>query len=75
MARAYRFRVIEYFSYYAVRDTWSGKEHAMSDGVECLFTKTGRSMRPGSEYFRKAWEKALNENSNDTAEAYFNEER
>jgi hypothetical protein len=68
-----RFKVVEYASYYAVRDLWSPKEreHAMSDGVDCLFTKSGKAMRPGTEYFRLAWERALNENPSETAEAYF----
>lgn len=66
-----RFSVVEYASYYAVRDNSTGKEHAMSDGVDVLFTKTGRAMRPGSEYFRKTWERALNASESETEEAYF----
>lgn len=67
----HRFKVIEYSSFYAVRDTTTGKERAMSDGVDSLFTRTGKAMRPGSEYFRRAWERALNETPEETAEAYF----
>ncbi len=62
--------VVEYSSYYAVIDRQTGKEHAMSDGVDVLFTPTGRAMSPGSEYFRKTWERLLNENQDETAEAY-----
>ena len=65
-----RFKVVEYFSYYAVRDLWTLKERAMSDGVDCVFTKLGKAMSPGTERFRLAWEKSLNENQNETAEAY-----
>jgi len=65
-----RFQVIEYSTHYSVLDTVSGKSHVMSDGVDVLSTPTGRTMAPGSEYFRKTWEKALNENLDETAEAY-----
>lgn len=71
MSMRNRFKVIEYSSGYAVRDTETGNEQWMSDGVDVLSTKTGKSMRPGSEYFRKAWEKSLNQNQAETAEAYF----
>ena len=67
----HRFKVIEYSSGFAVRDTESGKERWMSDGVDTLFTKSGKAMRPGSEYFRKTWQRVLNANEEETAEAYF----
>lgn len=66
-----RFRVIEYSGHYSVRDTTTGEEHVMCDGVDTLFTATGKAMRPGSEYFRQTWERALNRNEDETAEAYF----
>ena len=66
------FTVIEYDSYYAVRHNPSGDEHPMSDGVDSLFTpKTDKAMRPGSEYFRRTWERALNTDPDGTLEAYF----
>jgi hypothetical protein len=43
----------------------------MSDGVDVLSTPTGKSMEAGTEYFRKQWQRALNENPEETAEAYF----
>ncbi len=67
----HRFEVIEYASYYAVRDRETGKEAAMYDGVDVMTTPTGKTMRPGTEYFRKAWQRSLNENESETAEAYF----
>jgi len=67
----HRFKVIEYASGYAVRDTTTGKEHWMSDGVDVLFTSTGRPMSPGSEHFRRTWERSLNEWPFDTEAAYF----
>jgi hypothetical protein len=67
----HRFKVIEYSSFYAVRDTTTGKEHHMGDGVDTLTTRTGRSMTCGTEYFRKAWEQSLNSDPAETAEAYF----
>lgn len=70
----YRFRVVEYTSHYVVWDTKTDRQHPMSDGVDVLTTATGRSMRPGSEYFRRAWERSLNENPNETLEAYFPEQ-
>jgi hypothetical protein len=67
----HRFKVIEYASYYAVRDSVTGEEEAMSDGVDSVHTPTGKAMRPGSEYFRKTWERMLNDPLNETLEAYF----
>lgn len=66
----HRFKVIEYSTGYAVRDTQSGRQEWMSDGVDALSTPTGRPMKPGSEYFRRTWQKALNESASETAEAY-----
>lgn len=43
----------------------------MSDGVDVVFTRSGKAMSPGTERFRKAWEKMLNENPWETYEAYF----
>ncbi|MFB1500786.1 hypothetical protein [Thiocapsa sp. N5-Cardenillas] len=68
--RKRRFEVIEQASGYSVRDRISGKEQWMSDGVDVLTTRTGRPMSPGSEYFRRAWERSLNESERDTMEAY-----
>ena len=71
-----RFTVVEYASFYAVRDNTTGKEQAMSDGVDVLSTPSGKKMmRPGSEYFRRAWERDLNSCESMTAEAYFNESK
>jgi hypothetical protein len=67
-----RFSVIEYSSFYAVRDNTTGEQHPMGDGVDTLITPTGRTMRCGTEYFRKTWERSLNANEAETAEAYFN---
>ena len=71
----HRFQVIEYASGYAVCDRITGKEHWMSDGVDAVFTPSGRPMSPGTERFRRAWQRALNACAADTAEAYgFDEE-
>lgn len=66
-----RFKVNEFASGFEVEDTTTGKTHWMSDGVDVLTTPTGKSMCPGSEYFRKTWEKSLNVSSLETEEAYF----
>ena len=66
-----RFEVVEHASYYAVRDLFTNKERAMSDGVDSVFTKSGKAMSPGTERFRLAWQKSLNENESQTLEAYF----
>ena len=68
------FTVIEYTSHYQVRHNPSGQVAFLSDGVDCLFTETGRAIRPGREYFRRKWENSLNENEDETLEAYFPEE-
>lgn len=70
----HRFLVVEYSSFYAVRDKETGKEHPMGDGVDTLSTRTGKMMRPGSEYFRKSWQRFLNESPDETLEAYFPEQ-
>ena len=70
MAR-HRFKVIEYASGYAVQDTRTGEEKWMSDGVDVLFDKRGNGRSPGTEAFRRDWERALNESGAETAEAYF----
>jgi hypothetical protein len=71
MKATYRFKVIEYSSFYAVRDIQTGQDHPMGDGVDTLFTKTGKPMRCGTEYFRKTWERFLNDSPDETLEAYF----
>ena len=69
----HRFEVVEYASDYAVCDKITGNEAHMSDGVDCVFTPTGKAMSPGTERMRRAWEKALNQNPSETLEAYFPE--
>jgi hypothetical protein len=72
--RKHRYQVIEYASFFfAVRDTVTGNEHPMGDGVDTLFTQSSKAMCPGSEYFRKLWERDLNRNPSETAKAYFPE--
>lgn len=68
MAKRNRFKVIEYGSGYALLDTETGQENWLSDGVDTMFTPTGKSMSPGSEYFRRAWEKAINSMSEEEVE-------
>lgn len=67
----HRFKVVEYASGYAVRDTKTGEEKWMSDGVDVLFGKNDKPRSPGTEAFRRDWEQELNENPEETAEAYF----
>lgn len=66
-----RFSIVEYTSFYAVRDNATGKEHPMGDGVDSVFTPTGKAMQCGTEHFRKTWERMLNASATETAEAYF----
>ena len=65
------FSVIEYSSFFAVRHNPSGEEHPMGDGVDTLFTPTGKPMNPGAKGFVKHWERCLNESWGETLEAYF----
>jgi hypothetical protein len=65
-----RFKVIEHMDGYAVYDTVSGKDHWMSDGVDAVFTRSGRAMSPGTAGFIEAWERDLNSSPSETAEAY-----
>lgn len=68
------FSVIEYASFFAVQHNLTGKKHPMGDGVDSLFTPTGRSMSPGAKRFRAEWERQLNSDADQTLEAYFPEE-
>ena len=69
----HRFKVVECASGYSVEDTTTGKSHWLSDGVDVLFDKRDRARSPGTEAFRRDWEKALNGNPDETLEAYFPE--
>ncbi len=68
-----RFVVIEYLSHYAVHDTQTGEERAMSDGVDVLFDADGTPISPGTPCFTDAWAEALNANEGETLEVYFPE--
>lgn len=61
-----RFSVIEYHSFYAVRDNNTDEEHPMSDGVD-----QSETFAIGTEEFRQEWENNLNANPGETEEAYF----
>jgi hypothetical protein len=66
-----RFTVVEYSGHYSVRDTWTGNEHVMGDGVDAIQTASGKFMTPGSTHFRDTWEHILNLDPAETREAYF----
>lgn len=66
-----RFGVIEYDSGFAVFDKMTKKEAWISDGVDLLFTPTGKPVNPGSKGFCKKLAKALNYAPEETFEAYF----
>lgn len=52
--------------------TW---QHAcyLCDGVDTLFDENDKAMSPGTEGFVEYWEDSLNENREETIEAYFPE--
>jgi hypothetical protein len=66
-----RFEVVEFSTGFAVRDTVTGQQQWMGDGVDTLFDEEGKSLSPGTEAFRKTWEEGLNETPDETLEAYF----
>jgi hypothetical protein len=66
-----RFAVVEYSSGFAVRDTATGREAWMGDGVDTLFDEEGEALWPGTPGFVEAWEAALNADEAETWEAYF----
>jgi len=68
-----RFIVIEYLSHYAVRDTQTGQERPMGDGVDTLFDAEGTPISPGTPGFCQQWAKALNADEAETLAAYFSE--
>jgi hypothetical protein len=68
-----RFQVIEHLSHFAVRDTETGQERPMGDGVDVLFDADGTPISPGTEGFCEAWAEALNADQAETLAAYFPE--
>lgn len=72
--RKNRFKAIEYASGFAVLDTVTGQESWISDGVDILFTPTGRAVSPGSKTFLRKLEHSLNNPAYETLEAYFPEQ-
>ena len=70
-----RFHVVEYLSFFAIRDTVTGQERPMGDGVDTLFDADGDSISPGNVGFCEAWAEALNAAEAETMEAYFPELR
>jgi hypothetical protein len=68
-----RFIVIEYHSFFAIRDTRTGNERLLGDGVDSLFDADGNGISPGTPGFCQAWADALNADECETFEAYFTE--
>jgi len=68
-----RFVVIEYLSHFSVRDTHTGQERPMSDGVDVLIDHDGTPFSPGMPGFAEAWAEALNADESETLQAYFTE--
>jgi hypothetical protein len=68
-----RFQVIEYRSFFAVRDTETGHEYPMGDGVDTLFDADGIPLSPGTPGFCETWAKGLNADEAETLAAYFPE--
>lgn len=68
-----RFVVIEYLSFFAVRDTHTGHERPLGNGVDSLFDAEGTAISPGSPGFCQAWSKVLNTDEGETLAAYFSE--
>jgi hypothetical protein len=66
-----RFSVIEYSSFFAVRDNASGDESPMGDGVDTLWRDDDTAMSPGDSDFVETWESLLNSDSDMTLGAYF----
>lgn len=68
-----RFIVIEYLSHFVVRDTQTGQERPMGDGVDVLIDAEGTAILPGSPGFCLAWAEALNADEGETLAAHFTE--
>ena len=69
-----RFIIRECLSGYELQDTFTLNTGWLGDGVYTLFTATGKAMRPGSEYFRRTWERHINATANESLKAYFPQE-
>ncbi len=69
-----RFECVEHSSGFNVTDRITGESHGMSDGVDVDFGTEDSPLTVGMEGFREAWEASLNENQDETLEAYFPEQ-
>jgi hypothetical protein len=69
-----RFLVVEYASFFAVRDTVTGQERPMGDGLDTLFDAEGTPISPGTAGFCESWAEALNADETETLVAYFPEQ-
>jgi hypothetical protein len=69
-----RFRVVEYTSFFTVRDVQTGQERPMGDGVDTLFDAEGSPISPGTPGFCELWAEALNGDETETLAAYFPEQ-
>jgi hypothetical protein len=68
-----RFVVIEYRSFFAIRDTETGQERTLSDGVDTLFDAEGTPISPGTPGFTEALAEALSADEGETLAAYFSD--
>ena len=68
-----RFQVIEYLSFFAIRDTLTGDQRPIGDGVDVLTDTDNTTILPGTPGFCEQWASALNANEAETLEAYFPE--
>lgn len=72
-AEAPRFVCIECSSFFEVYDTQSGRRASMGDGVDTLFSEEDTAFRPGTPGFVDLWTASLNQDPQETLEAYFPE--
>jgi hypothetical protein len=68
-----RFQVVEYLSFFAIRDTQTGEERPLGDGVDTLFDDGGTPISPGTPGFCSAWSEALNADAAEALAVYFSE--
>jgi hypothetical protein len=65
------FVVHEWFNGFEVEYVPSGQRAWMGDGVDVLFDANEQALSPGTEGFVELWEAWLNDDPDETYEAYF----
>lgn len=70
-SKEYRFWWYEASDGYYAYDNLTGESRGMGDGVDMLFTPSGRPMSPGTAAFNRAMDRWFRSDQTTIGEAYF----